>query len=237
MATLDRRTAMLALGVASIRLRMSAADPWQARQPSEWNVKDIQKILNDSPWARLVSVSLHAVGDKGTSMGGGRGAANGPGERYGGGELAAAPPVGTFLVRWDSARPIKEALVRSRMGAMADISPQAKEFLEREERQYVISLVAVEPRRDGGERHQPGGDMLNRIKAATALQRRGHNMLHPAAVVAPKEGPAILTYYFPKTDPIVLEDKEVEFATHAAPAVLRTNFRLKTMVFQGQLAL
>ncbi len=65
------------------------ADSWQTRKPAEWDAKQIDKILSDSPWAKRVTVTLNASG----APGGGRGGRGGGGV----GELPSSEPgaVGT----------------------------------------------------------------------------------------------------------------------------------------------
>ena len=42
---------------------------------------------------------------------------------------------------------------------------------------------------------------------------------------------------FPRTDPIVLEDKNVEFEMKLGPMTVRGKFKLKDMLFDGKLEL
>jgi len=64
-------------------LALWAADFWQAKPFANWDQKDIQKILTDSPWAKKVSVAMpgRAGGGGGggdVGGGGGRGGRGGP---------------------------------------------------------------------------------------------------------------------------------------------------------------
>ena len=138
---------------------LGAADFWQSKPPSEWSDKDLQKMMNNSPWARPFSVPTSgpappsigrataaalpttpaAPAPISSGSGGGRGG------RGGGGAAAAdAPGGGTTSVdvvaRWQSALPIKQAFVRQKYGTEAATSAEAKELLEHEEPSYVIVL-------------------------------------------------------------------------------------------------
>jgi hypothetical protein len=46
-----------------------------------------------------------------------------------------------------------------------------------------------------------------------------------------------LFFVFPKTPAFVLDDKEVEFSTKLGALVVKYKFRLKDMLFNGQLDL
>ncbi|MBI5084612.1 MAG: hypothetical protein HZB13_08450 [Acidobacteria bacterium] len=277
MIRLNRRAALLTFGAAALPESSFAADPWLAKEPSEWSAKDIQKVLADSPWAKSVSISLGG-GDSLPSSGSGRG---GRGGRGGGGGIADASsssgmggspmgggggggggmagggggdvapgggslaPTMTFLVRWHSALPVKHAYIRARMGAEAETSPQAKAYIEKEETHYIIVVESSAPvRGPGPERGGPGGaprqpseEMMNRAKEAASLSWKGHEGVHPDAVQLPQPGQAVTIFRFPKTHPIELEDKEVEFAMKRGSTEIKKKFRLKDMVYKGQLAL
>ena len=257
MLPIPRRTLLVSLA-AALPAPLRAADPW-AKPPSQWTDKDIQRILTDSPWSRAVSITMSG----GMPMGGGRG---GRGGRGGGGMGGAMAPSITFYVRWQSAKPIKLATVRARMGAEADTSPQAREFVEREEPDYVIALIGppMEPPAEGREFPQArpgsstppgepdkaakggagerrGGDpsqMLEAVKQNTWLAWKEQEKLHPSSVAfAPGGQRNVLIFRFPKDHPIELEDKEVEFCTRRGPMEIRKKFRLKDMVYEGKLCL
>lgn len=286
------RRAILASLAATVPLPVRAADPW-TRPPSTWTQKDIERILTDSPWARQVSITLSSGmpmggggrrGGRGggapmgggmpdasvgagseSSMGGmgGMGGRPGMGEGMGG---AMAPSI-TFQIRWQSAKPIKLATVRARMGAEADTSPQAREFVEREEPDYVIAVIgppmgppqdATEPQRGPGgpaAASRPGsgregqaaggrdsqgesGQWMAALKENTWLAWKQHDRLHPTSVTTPPGGPrGVLIFHFPKDHPIELEDREVEFCMRRGPMEIRKKFRLKDMVYEGRLSL
>lgn len=277
MPEIDRRTLSLCLAAAAAQ-PVLAADPW-TKPPAQWSEKDLQRILNDSPWSKTVSITLSSgmpmgggrrggrggggmsggmpdasVGAGGTGgeggMGGGRA---GMGEGMGG---APAPSI-SFLIRWQSAKPVKLATVRARMGAEADTSPQAREFVEREEPDYVIAVIgppmgptegqgwpgqnprqgAAPAKAEGPQRGGPE-QWLSSLKENTWLAWKEHEKLHPSSVVLPPGGQRnVLIFHFPKDHPIELEDKEVEFCMRRGPMEVKKKFKLKDMVYEGRLCL
>jgi len=288
MLPIPRRTLLASLA-ATLPAPLRAADPW-TKPPSRWTDKDIQRILMDSPWSRPVSITIGG----GMPMGGGRGGRGGRGGGGMGGGMSGGMPdasVGggmeggmggrpgmgegmggtmapsiTFYIRWQSAKPIKLATIRARMGAEADTSPQAREFVEREEPDYVIALIGppMEPPAEGrdfsrarpgtsvppgeadktargGAGERRGGDPSQMLEAArqnTWLAWKNHEKLHPSSVTFPPGGQRnVLIFRFPKDHPIELEDKEVEFCTRRGPMEIRKKFRLKDMVYEGKLCL
>jgi hypothetical protein len=281
MQALNRRALFVAMGAAFSR-PLRAADPW-TKPPAEWTEKDVQRILNDSPWSRRVSITL------GTGMmtggGGGRRGGRGGGGGMGGAMPDASVGAGSegisgggragmgegmggtmapsiqFQIRWQSAKPVKLATVRARMGAEADSSPQAREFVEREEPDYVIAVIGppMGPMEEGqaraGQPPRPGaapqkgegppqgrrGDpeqWMAALKENTWLAWKEHEKLHPSSVAFPPGGQRnVLIFHFPKDHPIELEDKEVEFCMRRGPMEVKRKFKLKDMLFEGRLAL
>jgi hypothetical protein len=283
MPTIDRRSLLLVLGAAAVPVPVFAAEPWQ-KEFSQWNDKDIQKILQDSPWAKNAAVpigmpgggggggrsggrgggrgggggggmadasgasgGMSGGGGGGGGMGGGGGA--GGGGNQGGGDMApsGAPPTISFLIRWQSAAPVKAAVVRAKMGKEADTSTQAKEFIEKEEETYVVAVIM--PPMGGGAPGAPGGggdrkgppgggpEAEARIVEATTLSWKAHEGVHPVKVIMPKENSPAFVFHFAKTHPIELDDKEVEFATKRGSMEIKKKFKLKDMVYNGKLAL
>ena len=186
----------------------------------------------------------------GGGMGGGGRRGGGGGGMGGGG----GTPTMTFTVRWMSALPLKHAIVRTRMGEEADTSPQAKEFLAREETHYAVALIGP-PRGMGGGGGRGGGDgrgggvagegaaderrqrMTAQLQEHTALLRKGKAPIRVESVQTPQPGQSSYLFLFPRTDAISLDDKEVEFATKLGPVEVKRKFKLKEMVYNGQLAL
>ena len=137
-------------------------------------------------------------------------------------------PVVTVI--WQSALPIKQASVKRKYGSEAGTSEEGKKYLDREEANYVV-ILSVPP---GMGR---GGDMSrlkDALKENTTLNVKGKDPIKPGQVEL-ANGMAI--FAFPKTNPITLDDKEVEFSTKLGPASVRQKFELKHMVFNGKLEL
>ena len=218
---------MASAGAVVLRAMGEAAEPWRAKPASRWTKKDLWRIVEDSPWALRVSASRPGMPEFPSPGGPDATSRPGPRGQEGGLSMPPPPPVFTFLVRWESAAPVREALAR-----LGDTKPA-----EGQDGRYVISVITVVPRREGGERMQPAGPALERILRLTSLRRSDHPDLHPVAAVTPTSGPGLLTYYFEAADAITSGEASVEFATEAAPARIRCKFRLKDMMFQGRLAL
>ena len=77
-------------------------------------------------------------------------------------------------------------------------------------------------------------DRLDQLKSATYLNRKDMPSLFPEKVERDKDGSTIL-FTFPRTTPISLDDKEVEFVTRYGRMEIKHKFKLKEMVYQGRL--
>ena len=56
-----------------------AADFWQSKSFTEWNDKDVAKMLTDSPWAHRVTISVGSLAPSGSGPGAGRKGGDGGG--------------------------------------------------------------------------------------------------------------------------------------------------------------
>ena len=118
----------IALLVAAIV--WAGGDPWKSKPYQQWDAKDVRKVLDSSPWARSIQTEAPwlngdaaAGGTDGGSTSqpgparGGQSPRTGPGGGGGAADAASGGPqtaaLATFLVRWASARTVREALVRN----------------------------------------------------------------------------------------------------------------------------
>jgi hypothetical protein len=130
---------------------------------------------------------------------------------------------------------MKQALVRDQFGAGGAVPAESQELLSRTESLYVVTIMGLPTRY---------AQTINSMKAESFLKR---NNKPPIALAdmgvqqapASEKTPAFLVvvFGFPRTDPIKLEDKDVEFVTRLGQVDIKKKFNLKDMVFHGQLEL
>jgi hypothetical protein len=235
---------------------------WNAKKPAEWSEKDLDKILNNSPWTRKTSVAMGAGGGGGRSGGGRRGGGGGGGmggggpigggagadasnsagmggQAMGGGDMGApnvVPSVQVF-VRWESALPIREA---HKPGA--EMKPLPEYLI------VVVGMPLMGGMGGGGRFGQPDQSntedpearkkrLMAQLKEATSLEPKGKDPIAPDLVEVAPEKRIILAHFSRAKNPIALEDKEVVFSIRMGPMEVRTKFALKDMVYRGQLEL
>ncbi|MGD0199574.1 MAG: hypothetical protein ABSD27_02370 [Bryobacteraceae bacterium] len=233
------------------RLYASSSEFWKKKPPAEWTSEEIDRLITRSPWAKQVTAESRSwqgggpggrgggpggrgggiqfpggISFPGGGMGGGRGGRGGPGGRGG-----ATQFKGT--VRWESAKPILEALKTTLPESLAN--------------RYVISVSGF-PLNSGrgresrgersGESSEPSDEMLDRLKGLTSLQPKGKALAQPG-VVQPQltTGASSLLFGFAK-DIVALDrhDAEVTFSTLLGRLTVKAKFNLKEMMYRGELA-
>jgi len=230
-----------------------AADPWQSKPYTEWSEKDIQKVLTNSPWSRALSVSSgqqssagNTIGrDDGSSRPAGASASTGPGMMQPNGQESGVArdrmgdiySQGTesnsivLMVVWQSAMPVRQALVRRRFGTEGAGSADAKKFLD-EHANYLIAVSGITPQMVRAQLAKSA------ILEKTTLAAKGKDALHATDILISPSGKVTeAVFVFPKTAVFALEDKEVEFSTQIGAVEVRNKFRLKDMVVNGALQL
>jgi hypothetical protein len=216
-----------------------AADFLTTKPFTEWNEKEVQKILSDSPWTGKITVStleVGAIGDKGGKGGGGRGGGRSgpqgdsidPGADGNGGAVPSGIPVTLF---WQTALPIKQALIKRQYGAEAGTSPEAKAKLDRVDQVYVLTLAGVPGFMLGAAQGERKATLLD----LTTMTVSGKPPLKAVDVqVSGGRGTGNVSFLFPKTATLTVEDKEVEFSTKFDKTPVKHKFKLKDMVFNGK---
>ncbi len=229
------------------------AEFWEKKEPAEWSEGEIRKFLTKSPWAIEADMEMNpnARGGPGGGMGG---------PPMGGGQMGpiGGPPTGgvgmppggigpgapgggmekpKFIVRWESAKPMREVTRTAIPESFAD--------------RYVISVNSGLPMRRRRYEQREGDDarrernkerqqeMLERMKASTFLQPKDKEPAQPGVVERVPTPIAQLTLFGFAKDLIEItkDDKEVFFTTEMGPFILKAKFKPAEMIYRGELAL
>ena len=212
-----------------------AADFWDEKEFTDWSDRDVQRMMTSSPWAKRVTVVFPrapqtALNDR-NPVAGGIGGVGGGGR--GGRGFGAADGFGPtrqsrLIVQWRSALPMRQAIVRGRIGEGGALDSAGRQLLAQRPTGYFI-VVAGLPRPFA--RLDPAA-----LTAGARLERPGKRPILPVQAAAEPEGNgAVILYLFPRDDAITLADEEVEFVTEIAEARIERTFELEEMVFNGRL--
>ena len=238
------------LGISGVWLlacaALVAADFWTEKDFTSWSDTEVEKMLTDSPWSREVTIVLSVIERPGTGRIGGNerafpwnpNVAEAVELASRGAGLPSSEANGvrraTVTVSWIRALPVKQALVRSRIGINAAIPPEGQELLWKTEPYYVVSVSEL-PRLFGALSQD-----IPAVLAETELKRRNKEPISPDSVRFFQNDPdrsIQVMYWFSKIDPITLDDKDVEFVTKLGGIDIKKKFKLKDMVFGDQLEL
>jgi hypothetical protein len=216
-----------------------ANEVWNNKVSSRWTEADAKLILTNSPWAKQVKTKTAQSGmgrRAGVSRGGGMGGRRYPtGGRGGrGGENASM----SALVRWESARPVQEAEARLQNLHAAGGPSDAKEAPNPDEKHYVVSVIGLRP--PGRQSGDDGGSrqIRDQLLTTTQLVRKNKTPIGPDDVkVKTQDGANEIQFFFPKTNPISQDDKEVTFHTVIGRMTVENKFQLKSMTRNKRLEL
>lgn len=216
------------LGVFMTAVVAWASQPW-SKEPSQWTSADVQKILTDSPWAQQAMATFGkklepedipvtpppgAEGGMASSRGVSDGRWDGGVSRNTGiGQMPELP----VTIRWDSAAPVLNAHER-----------ECRCILQRN-RGYWITVLGLAT---GGPLD---ADQKQAFIANTRLIPRGRTPMPPISVEVDQSGAA--HFQFSSNQSITLAEKEVTFVTRFGSIGVEKRFRLKDMLYRGQLEL
>jgi hypothetical protein len=107
-----------------------AADAWMTKDYKQWDAKDVAKIMNDSPWAKNVTVSKYwPDAPKAGSPGAVQGLASTQFEQA------------TFLVRWVSSVTMRGAIARSNMLNKNESADDAEKYANEIPATYEVAVI------------------------------------------------------------------------------------------------
>jgi len=224
----------------------AGSEPWKSKPYQEWDSKDIRKIVNDSPWAKIVHLEAlweNAPGADDSAgsvpMGGVR---PGMGGNMGGQPSAPSDPRGSghgsqvrqaaFLVRWVSSRTIREALLRSAVLSGTTKEEEAEKELARPVDTYQVFITGPDMKPFVGL----DGDELKR--GTFLLTRNGKRKITPGNVQIERTkdgiGVQAVVFLFPRKSQsgestIAADEKGVDFTCVAGPARIQATFDILKM--------
>ena len=256
--SLPRRTFLAALGVSPLA---AASSTWERRRFPEWTRQEIDRLLTDSPWAKSMTMAFELqppppklLSDfSDVRLPGGMGLPSGiPGIGWpgAGGQTPGRPGGGTspttgggrstvrteayLTIRWSSALPVRQAVAIDRWGRDGVDSPEARAFLEREEPDYVVEVFGLPTI----VVHQKVKQLGEELQASAGLLPKAGRVLRASSVDIPEHGQYLaVTFRFPRTTPISVEQENVEFTATTPQFDLRKKFKLEAMFYGGRLEL
>jgi hypothetical protein len=219
-------------------------DPWKGKSFDQWTEKDVQAILETSPWAKNhltpqgawhpdgMAQMTGPSGMAGSSSDNTKGSAGAQSGQMGGAEKAAAggPPV--YSVWWWSSRTMRSAWLRSLVLKGSLTQDAANQQLAQEPDEYQVLV-----RSNDMSVFQKRGEKA--FESVAYLQmKKNKEKIYPSHVVFNRgsDGESVLgaTFFFPKKAAngeatISPDEKEIDFYLQIADAKVYTNFEPRKM--------
>jgi hypothetical protein len=224
-------------------LATAGGDPWKSKPFSQWDEKDIRKILAESPWSKVIQVpaawsnggEAGGVPDPTVASAAQEHSANGGimGDR-GSGAPPAPPkvPQATFVVRWVSARTVREAILRGEVlaGRMKEEDAEKQAALPVEVYQVMILGQDMKPFQ--------GADEKSLLEKTYLLTKKTKQKIAAVGVEFKRgpDGKAVLAvaFAFPRKtasgeETIGSDEKNVELYCSVVGANIRASFDIPRM--------
>ena len=226
---LRRGLPLAGLMVASVAL----AQNFWVKEYTQWTDSEVRKLLIDSPWAaetkKAVAMAVLMQSRNTADRGGGPGAVAPRGLDRGQGSAQIEI---TLRISWQSALPIRMAFVRSRVGpGAAVIPPDMEQLLKMDPQEYII-LVTGMPIRQARAIETTAASKKSSIHVG-----KRPPILARSTELQPRSETVDVVLRFPRSQPITLDDKEIEVFLTLGPVEAKKKFTLKDMVYNGKLEL
>jgi len=236
----------LLLGLLLGAILLWAGDkPWKAKPYQQWNEKELEAILTDSPWVRVTPIQrswrpgpVMDIAPQERSSGGVKGQTPAA-------SPATTAPVGAgedtqemnVQIYWQSSRVMRAATARQAVlhGEKVDVDKYASE--PQGEYQIVLRMQDMTPFRQHDEKFFQDNAFLQ--------MKKGKDKISPTHVVYENNSMGLVQdaiFFFPKTKssgaPTVSADEtDVQFSCKIADSTVRVGFRPRDMVDQSGPAL
>lgn len=214
---------------------IAAGNPsWRDKPVDEWDEKDANQVLTDSPWVKtahlqnlpdLPQSARRDGGDWDSGIGKGVGIAGtgilGPARAAQARARAhEKPDPGDVVVRWESALPVHAAEVRT---GETGVPAWQNEY-------YAVAVYDVPI---------PSHWNSRELRGIAAIRRYQKKDFKPARVeILDRDDDRVsVVYYFPKTEEITKRDASVWFQAQIGRVFVAQVFSLREMEFEGNLEL
>jgi hypothetical protein len=235
MPTITRRAFVASLSCTPYALSKS----WNDQPFPSWTPEFVDRLLTDSPWAKPGTVSyeyesvqrMQPSNFAQISLPGGISL---PGS---GRSRSGSPSVRTEIyitTRWSSALPIRRALALQEFGAAGLDSDKARELLQTREQEYVVDVAGFPTTaiRQGPKRFE--AELLNSAR----ILAPGRRPISAISASVPEHGMHLIaTLRFPRFEDLDRKEGTIEFLAQAGRMSIRERFKLKDMVYAGNLEL
>jgi hypothetical protein len=214
-----------------------ASEPWKTRHYENWTRKEVDRILEDSPWARLITVpySPYIAGDSPEvhqQVQIGRVPYDPVKDSKPGAAKSTFQPEGKFVLRWNSAATIRRALYRDAVLRGRSAGEARRRFLARAGEGYELVLLPV------GQTRLPPTDSLSLTRTTYLLLKPSGTKLIPNRVsprsAVDSRGAEGYIFWFARVNvdgkvSIPDDTSQIEFFTQVGVRKFAASFKPKEM--------
>lgn len=236
-----RRALILSLAAVLLSLPLGASAQWNKKPHTEWNEKEAQKVLNDSPWGRSQVFTSPVTLYRGPVS-----------SRQGGVPTSSRPQDAThvnFRIRFLSAKPVRQAVarmleVKQKDEVSSELAEQLKTFTAGEFQEYIVITVSCDATEPGANVREAmtllQTSATANLKNNTFLEIKGGKRLFLQEYQQPRSDGLGARFLFPRLvdgQPfITLESEEIRFFTELSGNYrLDRRYKTKDMVYEGKL--
>ncbi|HEY7405137.1 MAG TPA: hypothetical protein VIB39_16540 [Candidatus Angelobacter sp.] len=239
-----RRIVAFAVPVLACVLTFAVSnEPWKDKEYKTWTQDEVQKILFESPWVKMVEVSAPWLKGRMQYLTplpvdcDGRPDMNRGDRTPTSWALGNNESIVIYQVTWQSSHTVRAAKLREAVLCGRGNAERGEELLDEQPDNYIITV------------HSPdmspfkGMDEDALIKATTLWPKKTSKKFAPESVVINRYGnstsaPYMLTFKFPRKadngEPLIaVDEKEVEFASQVGKFSLKTKFQLPKMTVKN----
>jgi hypothetical protein len=238
----QKRTLVMIIATLLLSLPLSASAQWEKKPYTEWSEKEVQKLLNGSPWGKTVVFSSPVTLFRQATPGS-QGVGQAPSSNS-----ANATHV-NFRIRFLSAKPLRQAI--SRMMEMSQKQPvseglaaRLKSFASGEFLEYIVITVSCDSEQAGANFQQAASLLTTRgtanLKNNTFLEIKGGRRLFLQEFQPPGQDGLGARFIFPRMvdgKPFISpESEEIRFFTELSDTYrLDRRYKVKEMLYEGKL--
>jgi len=236
---------LLVAGTVFVAINLWAVDPWE-KSYKQWDVQDVRKILNDSPWSKPAEIE-HKKKLSLEAPAGAPKVAGVPGEDdeedeqeekeekddRGRGEREKKKEDVKFLVRWVSSRTLREASVHGQVLQGRIPAADEDKTLPPAADDYELALVGADMSSLRGADESTLRDKTYLI----AKKSKGKIKASQVEIVRSADGKRInaIVFHFPKKSAsgqaiVSTDEKELKFVSGAGTFEIKASFDVQKMV-------
>jgi len=247
--TLSKQLSLFVGMLVGATLLYAGDKPWKAKTYQQWDEKDLQAILSDSPWVRVTPIQRTwlPVAEKDVApdpqiAGGVRQMPSGSTQAGGGATTPVRAGEGSWQelnvqIFWQSSRVMRAATAREAVmhGQQVDVDKYVSE--PQSEYQLILRMADMTPFTQHDEKFFQDNALLQ--------TKKSKDKISPSHVVYEKNAKGSIQdaiFFFPKSTPsgsptISGDEKEVQFSCRIADTNVRVGFKPQEMVDQSGPAL